>query len=85
MREKLMNLLIKIDKIESHTEIKEEIGKLILELDYKENEEINITVAQEIKDTCCMPSICVSKCGDCGFALDLENASDIAQKKCVIS
>lgn len=80
-----MNLLVRIDKITSHTEIKEEIGKLILELDYVENEGIHINIAKEIKDTCCMPSICVSKCGDCGVALDLENASDIAQKKCVIS
>jgi hypothetical protein len=67
MRDQLVNLMVKIDKIKSTTEIKEAIAKIILDYEYAETKtanttEIEINVAGK---NCCMPSVCVSNCGAC--------------------
>jgi hypothetical protein len=82
MKDKLVNLLIRIDKMESHTEIKEEIGKLIIELDNNNNENENIEI--KIEGTRhCLPCVCAShsNCGDCNADI---NTDLNMPEKCII-
>jgi hypothetical protein len=59
MKEQLIKLMVQIDKMKSTTDIKEAIGKIIIECDNTETDnktEIKIHVDG---NNCCMPSACV--------------------------
>jgi len=65
MKEQLIKLMVQIDKMKSTTDIKEAIGKIIIEYDNAETEnKTDIEIHVDGKN-CCMPSACVSNCGAC--------------------
>ena len=65
MKEQLIKLMVQIDKMKSTTDIKEAMGKIIIECDNAETDnKTDIEIHVDGKN-CCMPSACVSNCGGC--------------------
>ena len=86
MREQLVNLMVRIDKMKSTTEIKNAIAEIIIQNEYAESKtEIEIHVDGK---NCCMPSVCSSNCRSCEKAIVDVNTSitlpETAPKKCCI-
>ena len=81
-----MDLLVKIDKMQSKTEIKEKLADIVMRLD---NAHHNAnTVNYEMDDNNevgCMPCVCQSKCGDVTVDIDVtvgKTDSDSPVKRC---
>ena len=73
MKEQLINLMVRIDKMKSTTEIKNAIAEIIIQNDYTESKtEIEIHVDGK---NCCMPSVCSSNCRSCDKAIVDVNTS----------
>ena len=87
MREQLVNLMVRIDKMKSTTEIKEAIAKIILDYEYTESKPTEIEIHVDGKN-CCMPSVCSSNCRSCDKAIVDVNTSitlpETDPKKCCI-
>ena len=87
MREQLVNLMVRIDKMKSTTEIKEAIAKIILDNEYTESKPTEIEIHVDGKN-CCMPSVCSSNCRSCEKAIVDVNTSitlpETDPKKCCI-
>ena len=85
MREKLIDLMVRIDKMKSITEIKESIAKIIIQNDYEEGKTTEIEIHVDGK-SCCMPSVCSSNCRSCDKAIVDVNTTvtlpEIDTKKC---
>jgi hypothetical protein len=65
MKEQIVKLMVQIDKMKSTTDIKEAIGRIIIEYDVSENDnKTDIAIHVDGKN-CCMPSACVSNYGAC--------------------
>lgn len=83
-KQKIMNLIIRIDKMSS-TEIKEELAEVALHID---NDNVNFDLQNTIQNnkSCCMPSICTTNCGDCSVDIDVEvtvqHQDDDPPKRC---
>ena len=86
MKEQLINLMVRIDKMKSTTEIKNAIAEIIIQNEYTESKtEIEIHVDGK---NCCMPSVCSSNCRSCEKAIVDVNTSitlpETDPKKCCI-
>jgi hypothetical protein len=65
MKEQLIKLMVRIDQMKSTTDIKEAMGKIIIENDNAETDnKTDIEIHVDGKN-CCMPSACVLNCGAC--------------------
>ena len=90
MKEQLVNLMVRIDKMRSTTEIKEAIAKIILDSEYTESKTDNTTEIEIHVDgkNCCMPSVCSSNCRSCDKAIVDVNTNitlpETDPKKCCI-
>jgi hypothetical protein len=80
MENQIMDLIVRIDKIESKTFIKEELGKILL--NYTNEKNSNNLNIQDNK-ACCIPSVCSSNCGSCYINNNL-NLPEIDPKKCCV-
>ena len=83
MREQLVNLMVRIDKMKSTTEIKEAIAKIILDYEYTESKPTEIEIHVDGKN-CCMPSACVSNCGACDADVQTNLSLPEPNKCCII-
>ncbi len=83
MRAAIIDLMVKIDKMKSTTEIKEALGKIVIEHDdaHEKDNDIKIDVKGKV---CCMPSVCASDCKDCD--VDVDTTVDLGEgsKSCII-
>jgi hypothetical protein len=85
MKEQLIRLMVQIDKIKSTTDLKEAIGKIIIE--YDNNAETDSKTDIEIHvdgKNCCMPSACVSNCGGCDANVNTTLSLPEPEKCCLI-
>lgn len=84
MREKILDLIIKIDKMKSTTEIKQKLAEIVIHYDNEKNEKIDINIDVNDKN-CCMPSACVSNCCDKPI-IDINTAVTLPEdtKKCCV-
>ena len=64
MKAAIIDLMVKIDKMKSTTEIKEALAKIVIEHDDKSDKDNDIKIDVKGK-VCCMPSVCASKCKYC--------------------
>jgi hypothetical protein len=84
MKEQLIKLMVQIDKMKSTTEIKEAIGKIIIEYDNAETEnKTDIEIHVDGKNWC-MPSACVSNCGACDANVNTTLSIPEPEKCCLI-
>ena len=87
MKEQLVNLMVRIDKMKSTTEIKNAIAEIIIQNDYAESKTDNTTEIEIHVDgkNCCMPSACVSNCGACDADVNTTiTLPETDPKKCCI-
>ena len=64
MKAAIIDLMVKIDKMKSTTEIKEALAKIVIEHDDISDKDNDIKIDVKGK-VCCMPSVCASNCKDC--------------------
>jgi hypothetical protein len=84
MKEQLIKLMVQIDKMKSTTDIKEAIGKIIIECDNAETDnKTDIKIHVDGKN-CCMPSACVSNCGACDANVNTTLSLPEPEKCCLI-
>ena len=88
MKEQLINLMVRIDKMKSTTEIKNAIAEIIIQNEYTESKPTEIEIHVDGKN-CCMPSVCSSNCRSCEKAIVDVNTSITLpetdpQKCCII-
>ena len=84
MKEQLIKLMVQIDKMKSTTDIKEAIGKIIIECDNTETDnKTDIEIHVDGKN-CCMPSACVSNCGACDANVNTTISLPEPEKCCLI-
>ena len=87
MKEQLVNLMVRIDKMKSTTEIKNAIAEIIIQNDYEESKTTEIEIHVDGKN-CCMPSVCSSNCRSCDKAIVDVNTNitlpETDPKKCCI-
>ena len=93
-RKQMMDLIIKIDKMKSTTEIKENLAHIVMQMDNAHHEnsvllgvgdrEIDVQYQMGDENTVgCMPCICQSKCGDVTVDIDVTvEQPDDPVKKC---
>ncbi len=83
MKAAIIDVMVKIDKIKSTTEIKEALAKIVIEHDdaHEKDNDIKIDVKGKV---CCMPSVCASSCKDCD--VDVNSTLDLGEgsKSCII-
>jgi hypothetical protein len=86
MKEQLINLMARIDKMKSTTEIKNAIAEIIIKNDYTESNTDNKTDIEIHVDgkNCCMPSACVSNCGACDANVNTTLSLPEPEKCCLI-
>ena len=86
MREDLIKLMVRIDKMKSTTEIKNAIAEIIIKNDYTESKTDNTTEIEIHVDgkNCCMPSACVSNCGACDANVNTTLSLPEPEKCCLI-
>jgi hypothetical protein len=76
--------MVQIDKIKSTTDIKEAIGKTIIECDNAETDnKTDIEIHVDGKN-CCMPSACVLNCGACNANVNTTLSLPEPEKCCLI-
>ena len=71
-RKQIMDLIVKIDKMQSKTEIKEKLADIVMHLDRAHHD---TSVHYEMNDdnkVGCMPCVCQSKCGDVTVDIDVS-------------
>lgn len=87
MKEDLMKLIVRIDKMKSITEIKEAIAQIIIQNDNlisKTDNKTDIDIHVDGKN-CCMPSACVSNCGACDADINTSiTLPETDPKKCCL-
>jgi hypothetical protein len=83
MKAAIIDLMVKIDKMKSTTEIKEALAKIVIEHDDKSDKDNDIKIDVKGK-VCCMPSVCASNCKDCD--VDVNTTLDLGEgsKSCII-
>jgi hypothetical protein len=85
MKAAIIDLMVKIDKMKSTTEIKEALGKIVIEHDgihdKDKDNDIKIDVTGKV---CCMSSVCACNCKDCD--VDVNTTLDLGEgsKSCII-
>jgi hypothetical protein len=83
MKAAIIDLMVKIDKMKSTTEIKEALGKMVIEHDDLSDKDSDIKI--DVKDkVCCMPSVCASNCKDCDVDVNTTLDSGEGSKSCII-
>ena len=83
MKEQLIKLMARIDKMKSTTEIKNAIAEIIIQNDYEESKTTEIEIHVDGKN-CCMPSACVSNCGACDANVNTTLSLPEPEKCCLI-
>ena len=83
MKAAIIDLMVKIDKMKSTTEIKEALAKIVIEHDDISDKDNDIKIDVKGK-VCCMPSVCASNCKDCD--VDVNTTLDLGEgsKSCII-
>ena len=83
MKAAIIDLMVKIDKMKSTTEIKEALGKIVIEHDDLPDKDNDIQIDVKSK-VCCMPSVCASNCKDCD--VDVNTTLDLGEgsNSCII-
>jgi hypothetical protein len=83
MKAAIIDLMVKIDKMKSTTEIKEALGKIVIEHDdiHDKDNDIKIDVKGKV---CCMPSVCASNCKDCDVDVNTTVELGETPHSCII-
>ncbi len=76
--------MVQIDKMKSTTDIKEAIGKIIIEYDNAETDNRTDIEIHVDGKKCCTPSACVSNCGACDANVNTTFSLPEPEKCCLI-
>ena len=83
MKAAIIDLMVKIDKMKSTTEIKEALGKIVIEHDNAHEKDNDIK--KDVKGkVCCMPSVCASNCKDCDVDVNTTVELGETPHSCII-
>ncbi len=84
MKAAIIDLMVKIDYMKSTTEIKEALGKIVIEHDDIHDEDKDNDIKIDVNGKVCMPSVCASNCKDCD--VDANTTLDLGEgsKSCII-
>ena len=93
MKAAIIDLMVKIDKMKSTTEIKGALAKIVIEHDdwrspserrldaHEKDNDIKIDVKGKV---CCMPSVCASNCKDCDVDVNTTVELGETPHSCII-
>ena len=83
MKAAIIDLMVKIDKMKSTTEIKGALAKIVIEHDDKSDKDNDIKIDVNGK-VCCMPSVCASNCKDCDVDVNTTVELGETPHSCII-
>ena len=85
MKAAIIDLMVKIDKMKSTTEIKEALGRIIVEHDDIHDTDKDNDIKIDVKGkVCCMPSVCASNCKDCDVDVNTTVELGETPHSCII-